>query len=237
LNILPSAIPSLSTGAVPDMSGYQTKAQVQAMLPQNAPGIAADVKTQLLSNMQSSFTKFTALRDVKPELSMLKDKPDFKVNPYKGMPLRKRLVPGYTFQPQVKKLNEPFMIDLGVTLGFKLTERFTPMIGGSTKTGLGKDIHHLAFTYQGILAKAGFDTRLFYGFSIQTWYEVGWRPLPDKLMTDRLPHYPEPSLIAGICNTYKISKKINGTLMIGYDFFYKKHTPYTSPWVIRMGWQ
>jgi DNA-binding protein H-NS len=234
---LPISTSALSGNAMPDMTGYQTKAQVQAMLPQNAQGISADAKAQLINNMQSGLTKFTELRDEKPDLSMLKDKPKFKVNPFKGMPLRKRLVLGFTFQPQVKKINEPFIIDLGATLGFKLTERLTPMIGVTTKTGFGKDIHHLAFSYEGIVAKAGLDTKLCYGFSFQAWYEATWRPYSVYIAESHLVNYPQPSLIAGICNTYKISKKVNGTFMIGYDFFYTKHTPYTSPWVIRLGWQ
>jgi hypothetical protein len=235
---LPFSTSGLSGNAIPDMTGYQTKAQVQAMLPQNAQGINADAKAQLINNMQSSLMKFIELRDEKPDLSMLKDKPKFKVNPFRGIPLRKRLVPGFTFQPQVKKLNAPFTIDLGATLGFKLTERLTPMIGVTTKTGFGKDIHHLAFSYEGIVAKAGLDTKLCYGFSFQAWYEATWRPYPAYLSAEkRSVNYPQPSLIAGICNTYKISKKVNGTLMIGYDFFYNKHTPYISPWVIRVGWQ
>lgn len=235
---LPVSTSALSGNPMPDMTGYQTKAQVQAMLPQNAPGISADAKAQLINNMQSGLMKFTQLRDEKPDLSMLKDKPKFKVNPFKGIPLRKRLVPGFTFQPQAKKINEPFIIDLGATLGFKLTERLTPIMGVSTKTGFGKDIHHLAFSYQGLVVKAGLDTKLCYGFSLQGWYEATWRPYPAYLSVEgRTVNYPQPSLIAGICNTYKISKKVNGTFMIGYDFFYNKHTPYTSPWVVRMGFQ
>jgi hypothetical protein len=234
---LPFSASSLSGNAMPDMTGYQTKSQVQAMLPQNAPGISSDVKAQLINNMQSGLMKFTELRDERPDLSVFKDKPKFKVNPFKGIPLRKRLVPGFTFQPQVKKLNAPFIIDLGATLGFKLTERLTPTIGVTTKTGFGKDIHHLAFSYEGIVAKAGLDTKLCYGFSFQAWYEATWRPYSAYIAESHLVNYPQPSLIAGICNTYKISKKVNGTFMIGYDFFYNKHTPYTSPWVIRLGWQ
>jgi hypothetical protein len=242
MSTIPLSTSSLNTSvltgnAMPDMTGYQTKAQVQAMLPQNASGITPDAKLQLISNMQNGLNKFTELRDEKPDLSMLKDKPDFKVNPFKGLPLRKRFIPGITFQPQIKKLNEPFIIDMGLTLGFKLSDRLMPMIGASTKVGFGKDIHNIALSYQGVVVRAGFDTKLFYGFSIQGWYEATWKPLPDKFTETPSLHYPQPSLIAGICNTYKISKKVNGTLMIGYDFFYNKHIPYTSPWVIRMGWQ
>jgi hypothetical protein len=235
---LPFSTSTLSGNTMPDMTGYQTKAQVQAMLPQNAQGISADAKAQLINNMQSGLMKFTELRDEKPDLSMLKDKPKFKVNPFKGIPIRKRLVPGFTLQPQIKKMGEPFIIDIGATLGFKLTERLTPMIGISTKTGFGKDIQHLVFSYEGMVVKAGLDTKLCYGFSFQGWYEAVWKPYPAYLSAEgRSVNYPQPSLIAGICNTYKISKKVNGTFMIGYDFFYNKHTPYTSPWVIRMGWQ
>jgi hypothetical protein len=234
---LPVSLSALSGASAPDMTGYQTKAQVQAMLPQNAPGVTPDIKSQLISNMQNGLTKFSELRDEKPDLSIFKDKPDFKINPYKGLPLRKRLVLGFTFQPQIKTVNEPMIIDVGATLGFKLIEHVTPMVGVSTKVGLGKDIHHLAFSYQGIIARAGFDTKLIYGFSFQGWYEETWRPYPKYLSADRAVNYPQPSLIAGICNTYKISKSVKGTFMIGYDFFYNKHTPYTSPWVIRMGWQ
>lgn len=230
-------IPALTSGTLPDMTGYQTKAQVQALLTQNAPGIAADAKAQLISNMQNSLTKFTELRDQQPDVSMLKDKPAFKVNPYKGLPLRKRLVPGFTFQPQIKTITAPLLVNLGATLGFKLTGLLTPMIGASTRIGLGKDIQHIAFSYEGIVAKAGMDMKLFYGFSFQGWYEATWKPYPYLLATDQKVNYPEPSLIAGICNTYKISKKVSGTFLIGYDFFYNRHTPYTSPWVIRLGWQ
>ena len=234
---IPVSLPALSGAVAPDMTGYQTKAQVQAMLPQNAQGISPDVKSQLVSNMQNGLVKFTELRDEKPDLSMLKDKPDFKTNPYKGLPLRKRLVPGFTFQPQAKKLNEPFIIDVGATLGFKLTERLTPLVGISTKVGFGKDINHIAFSYEGLVARAGFDTKLIYGFSIQMWYEETWRPYPKYLTEEKIINYPQPSLIAGICSTYKISKTVKGSFMIGYDFLYNKHTPYTSPWVLRMGWQ
>lgn len=236
-NLLPSSLSSLATGGMPDMSGYQTKAQVQAMLPQHAAGITPDVKNQLLSNLQTSLMKFTELRDEKPDLSLLSNKPDFKVNPYKGLPLRKRLVPGFTFQPQLKKTNEPFLTDLGATLGFKLTQRLTPLIGAAANVGLGRDIHHLQFSYQGVAIKAGLDTKLCYGFSFQSWYEANWRHLPDQLLSEQASHDPQFSLIAGICHTYRISKKVSGTLMMGYEFFYNKHTPYSSPWVIRMGWQ
>ena len=236
-NSIPISGISALPGGAPDMSAYQTKAQVQAMLPQNAPGIDAETKAALLSNMQNSLTRFNELKNEQSDISLLKDKPMFKINPYKGLPLRKRLVPGFIFQPQIKQLNQPITIDLGATLGFKLTQRLTPLIGASAKTGWGKDIHHIAFTYQGIVAKAGIDTKLMYSFSFQAWYEATWKPDPDLLLEDRSPNYPEPSFIAGICNTYQISKKVKGTLLIGYDFLYKKHTPYASPWVIRMGWQ
>lgn len=235
-----SGISSLSSlsGNPPDMSGYQTKAQVQALMPQNAQGVSADVKTQLINNMQNGLVQFNELRDEKPELSMLKDKPDFKTNPYKGLPLRKRLVPAFTFQPETKTTQTPITINLGATLGFKLTERLTPMIGASTKVGLGQDIRHISFSYQGIVARAGVDTKLCYGFSAQVWYEETWRPYSVYIkQEDTFVNKPQPSFIAGVCNTYKISKKVKGTFMIGYDFFYNKHVPYTSPWVIRMGWQ
>lgn len=234
---LPSSFSNITSGLTPDLTGYQTKAQVQAMMPQNAPGVTPDIKAQLIGNMQNALINFSELKDEKPNLSMLKDKPNFKINPYKGLPIIKRLIPGFTFQPQIKKINEPFIVDLGGTIGFRLCERLTPIVGASAKTGLGKDIYHIQFTYQGIVAKAGFDTKLAYGFSIQGWYEATWKPLRNQVTEEHAINYPQPSLIAGICNTYKISKKLNGTLMLGYDFFYNKHTPYTSPWVIRMGWQ
>ena len=237
---LPFSASSLSSlsGGTPDMSGYQTKAQVQAMLPQNAQGVSADGKAELISNMQKGLEAFNELRDTKPELPRFKDKPTFKTNPYKGLPFRMRLVPAFTFQPETKTAKTPIIINVGATLGFKLSRRFTPMLGASTKIGLGEDIRHLSFSYQGIVAKAGVDTKLCYGFSFQCWYEETWRPYPAYIVNeDKSVNQPQPSLIAGICNTYKISKKVKGTFMIGYDFFYNKHIPTTSPWVIRMGWQ
>ena len=139
-NSLPFSTSSLSglSGGAPDMTGYQTKAQVQAMLPQNASGIDAQTKAELLSNMQNSLTQFNELKNERPDISLLREKPQFKVNPYKGLPLRKRLVPGFTFQPQLKQVNQPVTIDLGATLGFKLTERLTHLVGASAKNRMGQ---------------------------------------------------------------------------------------------------
>lgn len=45
--------------------------------------------------------------------------------------------------------------------------------------------------------------------------EETWRPYPRYLTEYKTINYPQPSLIAGICNTYKISKSVKGTF---YDW-------------------
>lgn len=223
-------------GSTPDLSGYQTKAQVQKLLPQNAQGITAEQKATLIANMQNSLTKFKSLRDKQSNISALKDKPSFKINPYKGLPIKQRLVFGKEFQIHPKNKYYPIIADMGITLGFKLTTRLTPLIGVSYKQGIGKDLTHLQYSSEGIVARGGFDCKIAYGFSIQCLYEETWK-MKQIMVNEKPGTMQDPSFIVGIMNKCKIGKKTYSTIMVGYDFFYMKHTPYTTPWIIRVGWQ
>jgi hypothetical protein len=226
----------LNSGAAPNLNGYQTIPQVQSMLPQNAQGISVDQKNALVQNMQNSMTKFSSMRLKHPEIGAFKDKPKFKVNPFKGLPLRQRLVFGKEFQMHPRTAFTPVTMDIGATLGFKLTARVTPLIGVAYKLGMGQAIQNMQLSAQGIIVRGGFDTKLIYGFSLRCLYE---ETLKTNLIyiNEKQSKTPEPSFIIGLMNKISIGKKASSTFMLGYDFLYMSHYPVASPWVVRIGFQ
>jgi hypothetical protein len=237
-NLKTSQIPGLDASSFtsPDLKGYQTRVQVQALLPQNTPGITAEQKSTLISNMQTSLSKFQSLRDKNPSIACLKDKPNFKPNPYKSLPLRQRITFGKDFQMHPRSKYYPVTADIGINLGFKLTARFSPIVGAAYKLGLGPALQNMSLSDQGIVLRGGLDGKLCYGFSLQGLFEETIRTNLVQV-NETLSKRVEPALILGLVNKVKIGKKTSSSFMFGYDFLYNKHTPVTSPWVIRIGFQ
>ena len=231
-------VPGFDAGSLttPDLKGYQTREQVQALLPQNTAGISPEKKAALISNMQNSLTKFQGLRDKNPSVSALKDKPHFKPNPYRGLPLRQRIVFSKDFQIHARTNYYPVTADLGANLGFKLTERFSPLAGIAFKAGLGQTLQKPEFSNEGITIRSGVDAKLCYGFSLQGLFEETWRTHVVQV-NESLSRSPEPAFILALVSKAKLGKKGSSSFMFGYDFLYNRHVPVTSPWVMRIGFQ
>jgi hypothetical protein len=189
------------------------------------------------------------------------DKPNFKVNPERGKPFLKRLKFNYSFQPERASIDglRPAMLVLSATVGFKQTENLTYGIGIGSNTGLGQNWQHIAFSYEGISLRAYIDRQWKYGFSGQIGYERDFIPANRAYLnnpSDQLTTPPpsatslqttgnntfntifggfQQSAYIGIMKTYKINSKLNGTLLVGYNFLWQNEGG-KSPWLLRFGW-
>ena len=223
-------------GTTVDLSGYQTKATVQAQMPQNTSGISEIAQQALMSNLNSSLQEFDKLKNKLPDVSAFKEKPSFKTNPYKSLPLRLRLKPGFNMSTLPKTITAPLYIALAGSLGYKWRPRLTPIIGASYHIGIANNVYNLALTNQGFSARGGVEYKLIYGFSIQCTYQQTWI-INQKPSKESGNYTVQPALIAGLIFKQKISQKHYSTMMVGYDFFHNKHQPVTTPLIVRIGWE
>ena len=257
--------------------GYQTKSQVSNALQQKLGNSLGAVQQQMSQQIQQYSEKLNDLQqkanalkakadEAKQTLSDAKDtknsltnidKPDFKVNKEKGKPFLQRIEWNYNFQTSRASTDglKPAMLNLGINIGYKQTERLSFGIGFAMNTGLGQNWQHLKLTYEGINLRAYADWQWIYGFSFQGGYERAFIPSNKAYLTTNTDpnnnNHPttqssdnalqqafggtQQTAYIGIMKRYKISSKWNGTFLIGYNFLWNEEEM-RSPFLLRFGW-
>lgn len=214
------------TDALP--ARYQQQAQVKASLPQNRPGVSHDTKARRDEQMQQSINRFEQAKLHAPDLSVLKDTLTFVPDPYKGLPLRQRIRPGFNWQLIQAQGYFPATIDLAASLDYHLSKRITPMAGCSYRLGTGNGWDHLLLSDQGFSLRTGAAYLFYRQLSVFTNYEHTWlRNLPSTESRER--YLPLPGIVTGLSLQAKIR------LMIGYDLLAFAYPQKPSPFIFRIG--
>jgi hypothetical protein len=143
-----------------------------------------DAVTQALQ--QSAPAAQNQLQQLKNQLSKYKrgsygngpatDMPDYKVNPQRGKSFWKRVTVGTTIQSQKAYGILPVTSDLGLSLGFKLSDKKTIGVGLSEKIGWGNGWKHINITQAGMGIKSFLDIKLYKRIWITGGYELNWLP-------------------------------------------------------------
>jgi hypothetical protein len=183
------------------------------------------------------------------------DKPDFKVNKEKGKPFWKRLEYGVNFNSNRASTDglKPAMMIVGASVGYKQTEKLSLGIGFALNTGLGQDWQHLRLSYEGVTLRSYIDWLWIYGFSFQGGYERSFipfnraylttntdqtninNPTTDNLLSTLFGGQLQTAYV-GVMKRYKISSKVSGTLLVGYNFLWQTGGESRSPFLLRFGW-
>src|SRR6201991_2267036 len=91
--------------------------------------------------------------------------PDFKPNDQRTKTFWRRLEYGTNFQTTRNNYAFPTTSDLGLSVGYKLSEKSTIGIGASYKLGWGNGIQHIVFSSQGAGVRSFVDVRIKGSFS------------------------------------------------------------------------
>jgi len=178
----------------------------------------------------------------------LKKPAGFK-NPVRGIPFWQRWETQYNFQTQRASADgtRPVMLQMGLNLSYRQSKAMSIGIGLDGSIGLGRDWQHLKLTYEGILGRVFLDHKLVWGISLQGGYEKSLRPM-NRAYTQLQEQYGNATNIKtamgllqdaaylGIMKSYRINSKMQGTMLVGYNFLNDK-TKISSPWIIRLGWK
>ncbi len=170
-------------------------------------------------------------------------------NPMRGIPFWQRFERQYNFQTQRASPDgtRPVMLQLGLNLSYRQSKALSIGIGLDGSLGLGRDWQHLRLSYEGVIGRVFLDHKLLWGISLQGGYEKSLRPM-NRAYTQTMEQYGHPTNVKtamgllqdaaylGIMKSYRVSSKVQGTMLVGYNFLNDK-TKISSPWIVRLGWK
>jgi hypothetical protein len=167
-------------GTAQSLAGLQTRAQVQQIMQTQFASAGPNANQMLQQNLQAAQSQLNQLKDKISKLGSGgadMDMPDFKPNNQKTKSFWKRLEYGTNLQTQKSNYFFPTTSDVGLSVGYKLSDKSVIGVGGSYKVGWGKDIQHINVSSQGAALRSYLDVKLKGSFFASGGYEYNYQPL------------------------------------------------------------
>jgi hypothetical protein len=161
--------------------------------------------------------------------------PDFSPNSQHTKSILKRLIFGFNLQTEPSTTLLPAIGNIGLSLGYKLSDKATLGTGIAYKIGLPSGSSHIAFSSQGIELRSSIDIKAKGSIWITGGYEYSYMQAFTKLSDLKNVDIWQKSALAGITKKYKIGKQ-EGNLQLLYDFLYNHEVPQGKPLLFRVGY-
>lgn len=231
--------------------GFQTKRQIQTNLQKKLGGnlqplqesMGGQIKEYQDDLNEAKKLKQTA-RETKSSFIQVRkmDKPDFKINPMRGLPLSKRIEYQYNWQTTRATYDgKPAVFSMSAMAGFKHTPKLSYGAGIATSIGLGTNWNNIRFTFEGVGLRTYTAWQWQYGIGTYAGYERMYKQAAFVTQSETTPvitetphnknNYNEAVLI-GLTKAYRINNKMNGNIQVLYDIWWKEKG-LRSPVVLR----
>lgn len=234
------ANPYNSTAGI-SLQGLQTKETINQVI-RDRFGTESNVKQVLQENVQKAQSQ---LNEIKSKVSGYsagslgspgdaQSLPLSRFNDEKGKPFLKRLQVGFNIQSQRAAYYFPVTTDLGISVGYRLNEKFIIGIGSSYKLGLGKAWNKLSLSHEGIGFRAFSDWQLKGGFLATGGYELNYRAAFNSI--EVLKNYSawQPAGLVGVGRQINLKKKMKCTTKLLWDFLSYRQYPKTPAFTWRI---
>ncbi|GGB14696.1 hypothetical protein [Puia dinghuensis] len=228
-------------GSPTALAGLQTRDQVtQAIQSQLATG-GQGALSALHQNLQSAEQQLDGFKDKLNHLGSGSgdiDMPNFKPNGQRTKSLWRRLEAGVNLQTSRTNRYYPNVLDLGGSLGYRLTDKSTIGVGTSLKIGLGSDFRHMALTASGASLRSYVDIVLKGSFFASGGLEYNHTSaLRSYQDIRRLSGWTTSGLI-GITKTVSVKSRVfkKTKLSLLWDFLSYRQRPQTPAIVYRLGY-
>jgi hypothetical protein len=234
-------------GSPQSLAGLQTRSQVQQQIQNQLASGGPNAQQYLQQNLQAAQAQLNTLKDKINKLGGSggsdTEMPDFKPNNQRTKTFWQRLEYGTNFQT-AKNNFFPTTSDLGLSVGYKLTDKSTAGLGASYKMGWGKDIKHIAITHQGMGLRSYLDIKLKGSFFASGGLEYNYQPInADSLSSTNGMNWHEISSwqqsgLIGISKIISIKSKFfkKTKLQLMWDFLSYQQVPRTQPVKFRVGY-
>ncbi|WP_207515626.1 coiled-coil domain-containing protein [Longitalea luteola] len=239
-------------GTPQSLAGLQTRSQVQQQLLDRfgaaafSPSSGGAGGGYVQQNLQAAQGQLNQLKDKINKLGGSgggdMEMPDFKPNNQKTKSFWRRLEYGTNLQT-AKNNFFPTTTDLGLSVGYKLTDKSTIGVGASYKMGWGQDIKHIAITHQGMGLRSYVDVKLKGSFFASGGFEYNYQPLKADSLTASSADVAavsswQQSGLVGISKIISIKSKFfkKTRLQLMWDFLSYQQVPRTQPVKFRVGY-
>jgi hypothetical protein len=225
-----------SSGASPpDLTGLQSRVQVQQLIIQQAGGSNnMQLVRQNIQNAQGQIaviqSKFTQCGNTSQDIEM----PDFKVNSQKTKSFLNRLEYGLSINTNRGRGIIPNSADLAITIGYKLSDQFITGFGLNTKTGFGNGLNKIKISYEGIGGRSYIDWKIPKSkFWLTGGYELNHFSAFKNIAELKDVNTWQQSCLFGL--TKKIQVKNRGMkIQLLWDVLANKHLPVSSKVIYRI---
>ena len=237
---LSQLFPAPNTDSSGTLAGSQTKASVEDELSHRFGGMAANPTQYMhqqvqpasaeLSLLQAKFSQSGALGNASTV-----DMPSFQPNTQKVKSFFKRLEFSFNIQSQKTNYLLPSTSELGLMMGYKLTDAATVGIGGSYRIGWGNAINHIHLSGQGMSFRSFLDMKI-----KGSWWATGGLELNDLsgyAGATEFQHLDQwqKSALFGVTKKIKIGRQ-GSNLQVLYDALSRDHIPRSPALIYRIGY-
>lgn len=226
-------------GSATALDGLQTRDQVLAMIQSQVGSGGPNAASALSSSLQSAQADIQKLQDKIGSLgggSGDMPMPDFRPSQTKTKTFLQRLEYNSNLQTAHGSYYFPVTTDVGLGVGYKVSDKSSVGIGASYKIGWGKDFQHIGLSSQGASLRSYLDVQAKKGIYASGGFEYNYQPLPG-IDLGRLESWTKSGLI-GVSKIVslktKFFKQTKASLL--WDFLSYQQLPRTQPLVFRVGY-
>ena len=238
------SLPGNNSSPGASLAGLQTRASVNQSLVdrfgsgpnttqllqqnmQSAQGALSNLKNKI--NQYSSGSYGNASTD--PELPE-----GFKPNQQKTKTFLQRLEYGANFQTDRGNNLFPVTSDLGLSLGYKISDKSSFGLGASYKLGWGSSWNNISLTHQGIGLRSYIDMKLKGSLYISGGYEQNYRSEIHAIQQLREYSAWQSSGLIGLSKKYSLKGKMKGEMKLLWDLLSYQQVPRVQAVVFRIGY-
>jgi len=226
-------------GSAEGLEGLQTRDQVLSMIQGRIGSGGPNAASAIQSSLQTAQRDITNLQN---KLSKLGggsgdiDLPHFKPNSQRTKTFFERLEYGTNLQTQRAAYYFPTTTDLGLSVGYKLSEKNAVGIGASYKVGWGSGINHVNVSGQGAGLRSFMDVQLKKSFFVSGGFEYNYQPIPG-IVFGTLSSWQQSGLI-GISKVISMHTKVFKKTKVQFlwDFLSYEQVPKAQPVKFRVGY-
>jgi hypothetical protein len=235
-----------------NLAGLQTRSGMNEMIQSQLAAGGPNAQSVMQANLQAGQAQLQQLKnkinetgnrgsdDIMPE--------GFKPNSQRTKSFLKRLELTTNLQSHKSNGYFPASSELGLGVGYRLSDAGTVGLGASYKLGLGESIRHIVLTHQGVGLRSYVDLKFpvkLFGIKkgrgswwITGGYERNYLSAIKKIADLKDQSAWQQSALLGISKTISLSSKpVKGArLQLLWDFLSYRQPPGSGPLVFRMGY-
>lgn len=218
---------------------------------QSREQVLSIIRSQIGSGFSAESALQNSLASAQKDINKLKEKlnalgagsgdmqmPDFKPQSQKTKTFIQRLEYGTNLQTQHAAYYFPTTSDIGLSVGYKLSDKSTIGIGASYKLGWGKDFQHINLSGQGAGLRSYIDIKAKQSFYLSGGFEYNYQPLVNAAGLQIPFNNWQQSGLVGISKIVSMNTRFfkKTKAQIFWDFLSYEQIPKAQPVKFRIGY-